>query len=275
MTPKPLLLAVLLGILLPMISFSQQFSANNLILRNDQELFFKELTSVSPLLQTIISNAESRKDMSIEEATTIIETRLRALKDPNLDKLFAEATTEQKLKWGMIMYLMINGISNVYSGTEGQLMFGGALGVFMMYTIAKFVLMPELMLAGRGYGEKNGSAITKTKFLQLALALTALYVVQASTLNLVFGISPTLAYIFSGKYIYDNDTKENVEFDGQNGANRIAFYLGINAGILLRNAIMIRLIYSLGISKIYKNQDATMFMWALAFNIPFSIFSEK
>lgn len=273
MSPKPLLLAVLTGVLLPILTFSQQFSVTSVFRNSDEEFFSKELMKRSPLLQTIAAHAELKKDMSIEEATAIIEERLKALKDPNLDKIFAEATTEQKIRWGMLMYLIINGISNVYSGTDGQMMFGGALGVYMMYTIANFILMPELMLAGRGYGEKIGSSTTKTKFVQLALALTALYVVHASTLNLVFGISPTLAYIFSGKYIYDNDNKENVEFDGQNAANRFGFYLGINAGILLKNALMIRLIYSLGISKIYKEGDPTMFMWALAFNIPFSIFS--
>ena len=273
MTPKPHLLAVLLSMLLPIFAFSQQFSVNNVIRSNDEELFFKELMKRSPLLQTIAASAELKKDMRIEEATAIIEERLKALKDPNLDKIFAQADTEQKIRWGILMYLIINGISNVYSGTEGQTMFGGALGVYMMYTIANFVLMPELMIAGRGYGEKIGAQTTKTKFLQLALALTALYVVHASTINLVFGISPTLAYILSGKYIYDNDTKENVEFDGQNAANRFGFYLGINAGILLKNAIMIRLIYSLGISKIYKEGDPTMFMWALALSVPFSVFS--
>ena len=107
----------------------------------------------------------------------------------------------------------------------------------------------------------------------MALALTALYVVHASTINLVFGISPTLAYIFAGKYFYEDGTKENVDFDGPNGANRFGFYLGLNAGILLKNAVMIRLIYSLGISKIFKEGDPTMFMWALAFNIPFNVFS--
>jgi len=275
MSSKPLLLAVLTGVLLPIFSFSQQFSVNNVIRSNDEELFFKELMKRSPLLQTIAASAELKKDMSIEEATAIIEERLKVLKDPNLDKIFAQASTEQKIKWGMIMYLIINGISNVYSGTDGQTMFGAALGAYMMYTIANFVLMPELMLASRGYGEKIGSATTKTKFVQLALALTALYVVHASTINLVFGISPTLAYIFAGKYFYDDDTKENVKFDGPNAANRFGFYLGLNAGILLKNALMIRLIYSLGISKIYKEGDPTMFMWALAFNIPFNIFSSE
>ncbi len=273
MSPKPLQLAVLLCILLPIFSFSQQFSVNNVIRTNDQEFFFKELTRVSPLLQSIAANAELKKDMSYEEAKAIVEERLKELKDPNLDKLFAEVSKEEMIRYGIVLYLIMNGISNVYSGTDGQTKFGGAFGLFMMYTVANFVLMPELLFMQRSYGEKNGSVTTVSRFTQLALALTALYVVHASTMNFVFGISPTLAYVLSGKYIYDNGDKQDIEFDGQNAANRFAFSLGINAGILLKNAIMIRLIYSFGITKIYKEGDPTMFMWALALSVPFSVFS--
>jgi hypothetical protein len=143
----------------------------------------------------------------------------------------------------------------------------------MMYTIANFILHPELLFMVRSYGEKQGSATTITRFTQLALAFTVLYAIQASSLRFVFGISPILAYALSGKYIYDNDEKESVNFDGQNGANRLGFSLGINFGILLQNAIMIRLMYSFGLTKIYKNSDPAMFMWALMLSVPFSVFS--
>src|ERR1700741_2007038 len=110
MSPKPLLLAVLLGILLPIFTFSQQFSVNNVIRSSDQELFLKELTKVSPLLQNIAANAELKNDMSFEEAKAIVEERLKELKDPNLDKLFAKASTEETIRYGIVLYLIMNGI---------------------------------------------------------------------------------------------------------------------------------------------------------------------
>ena len=273
MSPKPIRLAVLLCILLPILSFSQQFSVNNVIRSNDEEFFAKELMKRSPLLQAIATSAELKKNMSFEEAKSIIEERLKLLNNPELDKVFAQVAKEDMVKIGIVFYLIMNGISNVSQGTDGEAKFGAAMGVFMMYTLSNFILMPELLLMGRSYGEKIGNNSTTTKFMQLALALTALYMIQASTLNFVFGISPTLAYVLSGKYVFDNGDKEDVEFGGQNGANRFLFSLGINAGILLKNAIMIRLIYSLGISKIYKEGDPTMFMWALALTVPFTVFS--
>lgn len=273
MSPKPLLSTVLLGILLPIVSFTQQFSVNNVIRSGDDEFFAKELMKRSTLLQTIAARAEMKKNMSYEEAKAIVEERLKPLNNPELDKLFAQVSKAEMVKIGIVFYLMMNGLSNAYQGTEGQSKFGAAMGAYLMYTISNFVLMPELLLMSRSYGEKIGGSSTTTKFTQLALALTTLYMIQLSTMSLVLGISPTLAYVLAGKYVLDNGEKENVDFGGQNGANRLLFSLGINGGILLKNALMIRLIYGLEISKIYKEGDAKMFMWALALNVPFDIFS--
>ena len=88
------------------------------------------------------------------------------------------------------------------------------------------------------------------------------------TINLVLGLSPQFYYSFSGKYKVDDEPDEDIEFDGEYGANRVQSFLGISGGIMLKNAMMIRLIYGLGLSKIQKNQDGKAYFWGLVFSMP-------
>ena len=276
MTPKPFLLAVLMIILLPILAFSQQFSVNKALNSSDEAFFMKELTRISPQLQAIAANS-NLQHITAEEAADMLIKKIKALNDPELNKLIADAEDDAgETSIGVVLHILMNGLSNTEDATpapEYKSKVGAGIGVYAMWKLANFLLGPELIFIMRSFGvEYAGNSVT-TKFSQLALAINALYAIRLTTLSIVLGVSPTVLYSLSGKYVYDNDDKEDVEFGGEDGANRITTQLGLNAGILLRNMMMIRFIYSIGLSKIYKDGDEKMYMMALAFSIPFSVFS--
>jgi len=276
MTPKPFLLAVLMIILLPILTFSQQFSVNKALNSSDEAFFMKELTRISPQLQAIATNP-NLQHITAEEAADMLIKKIKALNDPELNKLIADAEDDAgETSIGVVLHILMNGLSNTEDATpapEYKSKVGAGIGVYAMWKLANFLLGPELIFIMRSFGvEYAGNSVT-TKFSQLALAINALYAIRLTTLSIVLGVSPTVLYSLSGKYVYDNDDKEDVEFGGEDGANRITTQLGLNAGILLRNMMMIRFIYSIGLSKIYKDGDEKMYMMALAFSIPFSVFS--
>jgi len=274
MSPKPLLLAVLTGILLPILSLSQQFSVNKALNSSDEQFFFKELTKISPKLQAIAANPKLL-NITPEEARALLHQKLKELNDPELNKLFMEEDDAGETSIGVVLHILMNGLSNTedVSGAEYKSKVGAGIGVYAMWQLANFLLGPELIFIMRSYGLEYAGNSWTTKFTQLALALNALYTIRLTTLSLVMGISPTVLYALSGKYVYENDEKEDVEFGGEDGANRLTTQLGLNAGILLRNMMMIRFIYSFGLSKVYKDSDEKMYMMALALSIPFSVFS--
>jgi len=276
MTPKPFLLAVLMIILLPILTFSQQFSVNKALNSSDEAFFMKELTRISPQLQAIAANP-NLQHITAQEAADMLIKKIKALNDPELNKLIADAEDDAgETSIGVVLHILMNGLSNTEDATpapEYKSKVGAGIGVYAMWKLANFLLGPELIFIMRSFGvEYAGNSVT-TKFSQLALAINALYAIRLTTLSIVLGVSPTVLYSLSGKYVYDNDDKEDVEFGGEDGANRITTQLGLNAGILLRNMMMIRFIYSIGLSKIYKDGDEKMYMMALAFSIPFSVFS--
>jgi len=276
MTPKPFLLAVLMIILLPILTFSQQFSVNKALNSSDEAFFMKELTRISPQLQAIATNP-NLQHITAEEAADMLIKKIKALNDPELNKLIDDAEDDAgETSIGVVLHILMNGLSNTEDATpapEYKSKVGAGIGVYAMWKLANFLLGPELIFIMRSFGvEYAGNSVT-TKFSQLALAINALYAIRLTTLSIVLGVSPTVLYSLSGKYVYDNDDKEDVEFGGEDGANRITTQLGLNAGILLRNMMMIRFIYSIGLSKIYKDGDEKMYMMALAFSIPFSVFS--
>jgi hypothetical protein len=118
----------------------------------------------------------------------------------------------------------------------------------------------------RAYGQDAGNTDYNVRFTYLSLAATVLYVIRATAINFVVGLSPNLGYALGGRVKY-GDNKEDIEF-GDNGANRINFGIGVTAGIQLKNAMMLRLIYNFGLSKLYDGSDVKSYFIALAFSMP-------
>jgi hypothetical protein len=266
---KPKLSVLFLTILLPIAVFSQSFRVNSALATSDEELFMKHIYTNSVLLQTMHAALDKKADISDEEAQKLVEEKLRLLNNPALNELYAQVKAEDVVRIGLILYLVMGGVNNLPGDDyESKLAFGGGFGFFLMYTIANFILMPELFFMMQGFGEKYSGYEASVRFNQLALSLTMLYVIRAQAINFVLGLSPQFYYTFSGKFKQDDEPDEDVEFDGEYGANRLQTYLGITAGVLLQNAVMIRLIYGLGLTKLFKNQDLKTYFFGLVLTMP-------
>ena len=266
---KPKLTGLLLAFLLPVLVFSQSFRVNSALATSDEELLMKHIYSHSVLLQTMRAALSKEADISKEEATKLVEQKLKELNNPTLDKMYAQVKAEDVVRIGLILYLVMGGVNNLPGDDyESKLAFGGGFGFFLMYTIANFILMPELFFMMQGFGEKYSSYEASVRFNQLALSLTMLYIIRAQTINFVLGIAPQFYYSLSGKFKEEGEPDEDVEFDGEYGANRLQTYLGFTGGVLLQNAMMIRLIYGLGLTKLFKNQDPKTYFLGLVLSMP-------
>jgi hypothetical protein len=251
---------------MPVILNAQNFQVPSLNGESDFAFFLKTLEKKSPLLQKMQTSATLEKNMSETEARALVEKKLRELNDKELDKTYAKLSSDQLVRVGFILYLLMNGLSDVPSGYSYDSKIGGGLGVFLMVTLANIIVMPELTLMMRAYGQDAGNTDYNVRFTYLSLAATVLYVIRATAINFVVGLSPNLGYALGGRVKY-GDNKEDIEF-GDNGANRLNFGLGITAGIQLKNAMMLRLIYNLGLSKLYDGSDVKSYFVALAFSMP-------
>jgi len=266
---KPKLSVLMLAILLPVMVFSQSFRVSSALSTTDDQLFMKHIYTHSVLLQTMQAALGKEADISNEEATKLVEEKLRLLNNPVLDKMYAQVKAEDVAKIGLILYLVMGGVNNLPNDDyESKLAFGGGFGFFLMYTIANFILMPELFFMMQGFGEKFNGSEGSVRLNQLALSLTMLYVIRAQTINFVLGLAPQFYYTFSGKLKEDDEPDEDLEFDGEYGANRLQTYLGLTAGVMLQNAMMIRLIYGLGLTKFFKNQDMKTYFFGLVLSMP-------
>jgi hypothetical protein len=266
---KPKLPVFLLAMLLPVMVISQTSRINSALSTTDEQLFMKHIYTHSVLLQTMQAALGKEADISNEEAKKLVEEKLRLLNNPVLDKMYAQVKSEDLVKIGLILYLVMGGVNNLPDDDyESKLAFGGGFGFFLMYTIGNFILMPELFFMMQGFGEKYNSSEGSVRFNQLALSLTMLYIFRAQTINFVLGLSPQFYYTFSGKFKEDDEPDEDVEFDGEYGANRLQTYLGITGGVMLQNALMIRLIYGLGLTKLFKNQDQKTYFLGLVLSMP-------
>jgi hypothetical protein len=251
---------------MPVVLNAQNFKAPSLNGESDFAFFLRTLEKKSPLLQKMQASATLENTMSENDARALVEKKLRALNDKELDKTYAKLSDEQLVRVGFILYLLMNGLSDVPSGYNYDSKIGGGLGVFLMVTLANIIVMPELTLMWRAYGQDAGNTDYNVRFTYLSLAATVLYVIRATAINFVVGLSPNLGYALGGRVKY-GDNKEDIEF-GDNGANRLNFGIGITAGIQLKNAMMLRLIYNFGLSKLYDGSDVKSYFVALAFSMP-------
>ncbi len=251
---------------MPVVLNAQNFQVPSLNGESDFTFFLKTLEKKSPLLQKMQTSATQEKNMSETEARALVEKKLRELNDKELDKTYAKLSDDQLVRVGFILYLLMNGLSDVPSGYNYDSKIGGGFGVFLMVTLANIIVMPELTLMWRGFGQDAGNYDYNVRFTYLSMAATVLYVIRATAINFVVGLSPNLGYALGGRVKY-GDEKDDIEF-GDNGANRMNFGMGITAGILLKNAMMLRLIYNFGLSKLYDNSNVKSYFVALAFSMP-------
>lgn len=265
---KPKLMGLLLAIVFPVVVFSQSFRVNSALATSDEELFAKQLYKHSTLLQTMQAALEKKANISDEEARKLVEEKLQLLNNAYLNQLYAQVTAEDKAKIGLLLYLVMGGLNNLPDSYEANLAFGGGFGFFLMYTIANFILMPELFFMAQGFGEKYSGTKASIRFSQLALSLTMLYIIRAQTINFVLGLSPQFYYAFSGKYKQDGEPDEDINFDDEYAAQRLQFFLALSGGVMLKNDMMIRLIYGLGLSKLFKDQDPKAYFFGLVLSMP-------
>ncbi len=265
---KPKLPVLLLAMLLPIMLFSQSFRVNSALATTDEQLFMKHIYTHSVLLQTMQAAFDKKADISDEEARQLVEEKLKELNNSGLNELYAQVEPKDVAKIGLLLYLVMGGLSNIDGDYESNLTFGGGFGLFLMYTLGNFILMPELYYMWQGFGAKDGDYKESLVFNQLALSLTMLYVIRMQTINLVLGLSPQFYYSFNGKYKATDEPDEDIEFEGEYAAKRVQSFLGISAGIMLQNAMMIRLIYGLGLSKLAKNQDTKAYFLGLVLSMP-------
>ena len=266
---KSNLTGLLLALLLPTIIFGQTFKAPEFSHHTDIALLAKQIEKHSPLVKNLLASTNIRTDMSPQEARAIINQKLNELNNEDLKKVYARLDNEQATRVGIILYLMMNGLSNTGDYPQDFKMgFGGGLGVYLMWTLANFVLMPEFAYMMRSFKSESVGNTYRDRYSFLSLAFTAMYVLRMTTINLLFGLSPNLSYLLSGSSKAGDQDWEDIDLDNQ-GVEKAQIGLGITAGVMLQNAIIIRLMYNLGLSKLRDNNDFKMYAIALALHVPF------
>ena len=115
---KPKLLGLLIAFLLPVLAFSQSFNVNAALKTSEDELFMKNLYKNSVLLQTMQAALSSKADISDNEARILVEEKLKALKNPELDRLYAAVSPDNIAKIGVILYLIMGGLNHLPAGSD-------------------------------------------------------------------------------------------------------------------------------------------------------------
>lgn len=262
---KGLLVAMLL---LPIISIGQVFKAPEFSRHTDMVLLAKQIEKHSPLVKSLLASDAIRTDMTADEARAIINEKLNELNNEDLKKVYSKLDNEQATRVGVVLYLMMNGLSNTDDYAEDyKLAFGGGLGVYVMWTLANFILMPELAYMLRPFKAEDGGYTYRERYSLLTLAFTAMYVARLQAINLLFGLSPNVGFALSGKYKDGDDDWEDLDLDDE-GFEKTQIGLGITAGVMLQNAMIIRLMYNLGLSKLYEGVDLKMYAIMLAVHVP-------
>ena len=262
---KGLLVAMLL---LPVITMGQVFKTPEFSRYTDMVLLAKQIEKHSPLVKSLMASDAFRTDMTAEEARAIINEKLNELNNDDLKKVYAKLDNEQATRVGIVLYLMMNGLTNTDDlGGDYKSAFGGGLGVYVMWTLANFILMPELAYMLRPFKAEFGSDTYKERYSFLTLAFTAMYVARLQAINLLFGLSPNLGFALGGKYKQGDGDWEDIDLEDE-GFEKTQIGLGITAGVMLQNAMIIRLMYNLGLSKLYDGADFKMYAIALALHVP-------
>src|SRR5688500_4775630 len=106
---KGLLVAMLL---LPVISIGQVFKAPEFSRHTDMVLLAKQIEKHSPLVKSLMASDAIRTDMTADEARAIINEKLNELNNEDLKKVHSKLDNEQATRVGIVLYLMMNSLSN-------------------------------------------------------------------------------------------------------------------------------------------------------------------
>lgn len=260
---------LLVALLLPVITLGQTFKSPDFSRQNDLALFAKQIEKHSPLMKQFYAAATIPINLQPGEARALVNQKLEELKNDELKMTYAKLDDAQRAKIGVALYLMMNGYSNTEDvpGLDYKMALGGGLGIYAMWTLANFVLMPELAFWLRPLKAVYNDEDQRERYSYLTLAFTAMYIIRLQAINLLLGLSPNIGYALGGKFKSGDGDWGDIEF-GDNGVKRSNFGLGITAGIMLQNAMIIRLMYNMGLSKMYEGSDYKMYALMLALYIP-------
>lgn len=260
---------LLTALFTPLFSLAQFSSVNNLLQQSDAEFFQKELVKRSVILQKLYTTSAQKVNLTYEEAKELIDKKLEEINNEELNNLYAQASPEKLVQIGIALYLMMGMWGNLPSGFESEAEFGGGFGFFVMYTLASFILMPELSLTWVRLGEKgtSGGFSTVYTLTYLTLALTTMYLIDAGSLQLVVGLSPLFAYALGGKVKDDDGNKYDIQF-GDNEAKRLYIAMGVLFGVMFQNSMIVRLQYNFGLTKFFHGADPRINAFALILTIP-------
>jgi len=262
---KGLLVAMLL---LPVMTIGQVFKAPEFSRHSDMQLMAKAIEKHSPLLHRLAASASAPIDITPEEARAILKEKLKELNNEALNETYSKLDEEGETSIGVVLHILMNGLSNEDdSPAESKTAIGGGLGVYVMWTLANFILMPELAYLIRPFKQEYGGDTYKERYSFLTLAFTAMYVVRLQAMSLLFGLSPNVGFALGGKYKISDGDWEDIELEDE-GFNKTQIGLGIAAGIMLQNAMIIRLMYNLGLSKLYDDSDVKMYALVLSLQMP-------
>jgi hypothetical protein len=257
-------------LLLPAAVMGQVFKAPEFSYQSDLTLLEKEIQKHSPFLKHFYEATRSVAiDITPEQARALVKQKLQELNNEALNKKYEEVDDAGSVQIGVALHILMNGLSNTEDvpDLEYKSSFGGGLGVYAMWTLANFILMPELAFMYRPLLQEYGGDKWKERYSYLTLAFTAMYMIRMQAIRLLLGLSPNFGYAISGSYKDGDDDWEDIDFD-DDGVKRSNFSLGIAAGIMLQNAMIIRLMYNLGLSKLYENVDYRMYAIMLSVYVP-------
>ncbi len=270
---KSIVTALVAILVLPAVCIAQTFKAPDLSAQTDFALLSKEIQKHSPLFRQFQSLSNVEVNITPEEARALVKDKLKELNNEQLNNLYAKLDDGEggdgSTQIGVALYILMNGLSNTDDDdpVDYKSKIGGGLGVYVMWQLANFILMPELAFMIRPFGAEYGGDEYREKYSYLTLAFTAMYIIRMQTLSLLLGLSPNFGYALGGKYKYGDDDWEDVDFD-DDGVNRSNFGLGIAAGLMLQNGMIFRLMYNMGLSKIAENNDWKMYAIMLSIYYP-------
>lgn len=257
-------------LLLPAITMGQLFKAPEFSYQSDLALLAKEIEKHSPLVKHFYAPQPMPADMTPEKARALVQEKLKEYNNEELNKLYAKIDDEGDVSIGVALHILMNGLSNTEEDVpdlEYKSSIGAGLGVYAMWTLANFILMPELAFLIRPLKQTYDDDSFKERYSYLTLAVTAMYIIRLQTIRLLLGLSPNLGFALGGKYKQGDGDWEDIDFD-DDGVKRSNFSLGIAAGVMLQNSMIIRLMYNLGLSKLYENSDEKMYAIMLSLYVP-------
>ena len=137
------------------------------------------------------------------------------------------------------------------------------LGAFLDLPLGggKLMLSPEVSYVGRGYNinldvlGQGGEIKTNLNYVDLGI-LAKLKIVENETIGAYVGAGPVFAYALSGN-VDDGTTSEDIEFDDEDGFNRLNLNLAVVGGVTFGEKFFVEARYMLGLNSL-NDEDPTV-----------------